>query len=309
MEQFSHDKVNRYLGKAEMRPRHLWEKVKPLLEQDEQGYILFDDSTIDKNYSTRIDLVRRQWSGNAKKVIRGIGFVSCVYVQPASGKFLVIDYRIFDPDRDGKSKIDHVVDMFNSAIKRGLLFGTVLMDSWYASKNLFLLFEQHHKRYYCPLKVNRQVDDSGGKTPYQRVDQLEWSEEDLLAGKQVKMRGMPKNHKVQLFRVEVSTHRTEYVVTNDTTQDSAQGARKECAVRWKIEESYRDLKQFVGIEKCQCRKGRIQRNHIHCAVLVWTRFKQRSYQCGKSVKQLKEGLLEDYLIQQLKNPSISMRGA
>jgi hypothetical protein len=98
-------------------------------------------------------------------------------------------------------------------------------------------------------------------------------------------------------------------VTNDVAQDSSQGAREVCAVRWKIEEMHRELKQLTGIEACQCRKARIQRNHIHCALLVWTRLKQLSYQLQISTYQIKRGLLSDYLIQQLKNPSVSMARA
>jgi len=38
--------------------------------------------------------------------------------------------------------------------------------------------DNHDKMYYCPLKVNRLVDDSQGVHPYIRVDQLQWSEEE-----------------------------------------------------------------------------------------------------------------------------------
>ena len=158
-------------------------------------------------------------------------------------------------------------------------------------------------------QLDRLVDDSGGEQLYGRVDKLVWNEAELLGGKRVKLRGFPKNHKVQLFRVEVSSQRTKCVVTNDMAQGSAQGTREVCAVRWKIEESYRDLKQFAGIQQCQCRKARSQRNHIHCALLVWTRLKQPSRQCGKSVPKIKRGLLEQYLVQQLKNLSVSLRRA
>lgn len=309
LDQFSHDTLNRYLSKTEMRPRHLWEKVAPLLDQDAVGYLLFDDTILDKRFGTKIDLVKRQWSGNEKRVIPGIGLVTCVYVHPASGEFWIIDYRIYDVERDGKTKLDHVTDMFNSALERGLLFGTVLMDSWYATKSLMLLFEEHGKRYYCPVKADRQVDDSGAQQPYRRADSLVWSEEELQQGKRIKIKGFPKEHKVQLFRVAVSSHRTEYIVTNDRTQDSAQGARKVCAVRWKIEELHRDIKQFTGIERCQCRKGRIQRNHIHCALLVWSRLKQFAKDNQTSVQHIKRGMLADYLIQQLKNPTWRMARA
>jgi hypothetical protein len=91
------------------------------------------------------------------------------------------------------------------------------------------------KKYYCPLKSNRQVDDSGGEHPYRRVDALEWSERELERGKLRKVKGFPQEHKVKLFRVVVHSRRTEWIVTNDPVRDSMQDARKARALRWKIE--------------------------------------------------------------------------
>ncbi len=65
-------------------------------------------------------------------------------------------------------------------------------------------------------------------------------------------------------------------------------------------------KAGLGLERCQCRKARIQRNHIACAFLVWVRLKEVATQTGQTIYQLKHGLLDDYLRQQLKNPSIKM---
>jgi hypothetical protein len=73
----------------------------------ENGYIVFDDTVVDKRHSFQIEPVRRQWSGNAKDVIKGIGVVTCVYVNPEKDRFWIIDYRIYDPERDGKTKINH----------------------------------------------------------------------------------------------------------------------------------------------------------------------------------------------------------
>ncbi len=44
------------------------------------------------------------------------------------------------------------------------------MDSWYATKEIMLTIEKYGKIYYCPLKDNRQVDDSSGSRPYRRAD-------------------------------------------------------------------------------------------------------------------------------------------
>jgi len=62
----------------------------------------------------------------------------------------------------------------------------------------------------------------------------------------------------------------------------------------------------AGIERCQCRAGHIQRNHIACALLVWSRLKHLAYQSGRTIYRIKQGLLDDYLIQQLKDPTVQM---
>lgn len=62
----------------------------------------------------------------------------------------------------------------------------------------------------------------------------------------------------------------------------------------------------MGVEACQCRKARIQRNHIACPLLVWSRLKAIAYQTGKTVYQIKHGMLANYLIEQLKTPSVQM---
>jgi macrodomain Ter protein organizer (MatP/YcbG family) len=64
---------------------------------------------------------------------------------------------------------------------------------------------------------------------------------------------------------------------------------------------------LTGIERNQCRKRRIQRNHIACAILVWVRLAELARKTKQTMYRLKQGLLDDYLIDQLKNPTILMR--
>ena len=93
----------------------------------------------------------------------------------------------------GFSLLDHVAAMLDSvAYSKQLPFRTVLMDSWYTTQKLMAQIDQLEKVYYCPLKTNRRVDDSGGTAPYVRVDELIWSGEDLQQGKCIKIRGFPR---------------------------------------------------------------------------------------------------------------------
>ncbi len=307
-EKFSHDAVNRYISGDEIRPRLVWENVQSQVVQTPYGFLVFDDTVIDKNYSQEIELVRRQYSGNVHGVLKGIGVVTCVYVNPQVDQFWIIDYRIYDPAGDGKTKLDHVQEMMlNCVYQKNLAFWAVLMDSWYATKGIMLQIEKFDKIYYCPLKDNRQVDDSGGSQPYRRVDSLEWTQAEQQQGKVIKIKGFPGSHKVKVFRVVLSTQRTDYVVTNDMAQDNVKVVQDVCGFRWKVEQFHRETKQLTGAEGCQCRKARIVRNHIGCAILVWVRLKQVAYETQQTIYQVKHGLLDDYLRQQLKSPAVQMR--
>jgi len=307
-EKFSHDMATRYLAGDEIRPRLVWENVKSEVRPTAAGFLVFDDTVIDKNFSHRIELVRRQYSGNAHGIIKGIGVVTCVYVNPQTNQFWIIDYRIYDPQGDGKSKLEHMQDMLlNCVYQKSLAFWAVLMDTWYATTKVMLQIEKLGKIYYCPLKDNRQVDDSGGLQPYQRVDSLTWTEAELQHGKIIKIKGFPATHKVKVFRVVLSTKRTDYIVTNEMTQDHVEVVQDVCGFRWKVEQFHRETKQLTGIEGNQCRKARSVRNHIGCAILVWVRLKQVATETQRTIYRVKHDLLTDYLKLQLKSPTIQMR--
>lgn len=148
-DKFSHDMANRYLAGDEIRPRYVWENVKGQVVQTLYGFLVFDDTIIDKNFSRKIELVMSQYSGNAHGVIKGIGVVTCVYVNPKIDQFWIIDYRIYDPNGDGKTKLEHVQDMLQNCVyQKQLEFWAVLMDTWYATKEVMLRIEKFGKIYY-----------------------------------------------------------------------------------------------------------------------------------------------------------------
>ena len=303
--EISHDQINRYLKMEDLSSQDLWRNVKKEIVESLEGYLIFDDTVINKKYAQKIELVRRQYSGNEHKVIRGIGIVNCIYFNPHTEQFWIIDYRIYDPDSDKKSKIDHVEDMiFNLVNKKKLPFKTVLMDSWYATQRLMALIDNMGKNYYCPLKTNRLVDDTGGAEKYKNIYELNWSESEKISGKTIKIKGFPKDKKVKLFWVTISANRTEYIVTNDFNQSSTDDVEFESQTRWKIEEFHREIKQLTGLEFCQCRRAKIQRNHIACAMLVWNHLKKMANILGKTIYQLKHQLLSNYLVSELKYPAI-----
>lgn len=303
---FAHDQVTRFLANSKLAPRIIRDKALSEIPLSPHGFVLFDDTVIDKDFSRKIEMARSQYSGNAHDVIRGIGVVTCVYYNPDINQFYALDYRIFDPDRDGQSKLDHVWDMLDGLKSRNVAYGFVLMDSWYAVTELMVHIADLGKLYYCPVKSNRLVDDtgnpSGGKQAYKAVNKLEWDQTTLEQGKLVKVKGFPGSMKVKLFCVQVSTNRIDYVVTNDLTQGSADGVRKASAIRWKIEEFHRELKQTTGLEQCQARKQRSQRNHINLCIQAWMVMKTTARHAGITIYEQKNRPLRDYVTARWREP-------
>ena len=303
-ENVSHDRIRRYLKNDKVTPRVIWEHNKAEVVQSNNGYILFDDTVLDKRHSNAIEEVRMQYSGNAGRVIKGIGVVTCVYVNPEINKFWIIDYRIFSPGKDGYSKLQHVSEMLRNAYhSKKLKFRYVLMDTWYATKNLMVQIDEIGKIFYCPLKKNRFIANSG-ESEFYKVSEKKYESDELQKGKLIAINKFPDKLEVKLFSVAVSTNRTDYVVTNDLTQNSIDDVQNVYVVRWKIEEFHRELKQLTGVEKCQCRIARMQRNHIACAIMVWTCLKRVANTLGKTIYSVKKGLLRSYLVNELESPAV-----
>jgi hypothetical protein len=105
----SHDAVSDYLRNDNLTPRALWERIQPLLKDSEEAYLLVDDSVQNKQYSQRIERVKQQYSGAEHGLVRGIGVVNLVH---SDGEvFYPIDYRIYAPEQEGKSKNEHFREM------------------------------------------------------------------------------------------------------------------------------------------------------------------------------------------------------
>ena len=119
----------------------------------------------------------------------------------------------------------------------------------------------------------------------------------------VKLKEVP--FKVRLFKVVATIGDIDWVITNcpdeTLTKQAAQDVSDVC---WQVEELHRGLKQLTGTEKCQCRKGRSQRNHLACCYHAWLSLKVKANALGKTLYQTKHDLLSDYLWAELCQPHI-----
>lgn len=302
-EKISHDQVNRTFREEKVRPRHLWQMVRGDVIEDEEGYLLFDDTVLNKEYSEKIEVAKRQYSGAVHGIVMGIGVVNCVYYNPKLKKFWIIDYRIYNKVADGKDKLSHVEDMFTHTLERKKLkFRSVLFDSWYATNHLMNVIHKAGKYFYCPIKKNRLMTQGMHWTT---ADMLTWDEESTQKGQGIRLKKQSKHLTVRIHRLAKPTRSAgesfQHIVTNDVLA-STEAVAQHVGFRWKVEEFHREIKQNAGIERCECRRARPQRNHIACSMMAWTLLKRAADALSTTIYQLKEKLLDGYISNAINSP-------
>jgi hypothetical protein len=304
VEGVSHDTVSDYLQKERLSARQLWEHTARLITDRPEAVLIFDDSVQDKRYSRHIELVKLQHSGAVGGLVDGIGVVSLVHRAGLdSREFYPVDYRVYAPQTDGKTKNDHFQDMLLAALAdKGLQAKTVLFDLWYAAARNLKLVHRLGLVFFTTLKDNRLVS-LGPQADYVHLQEIDWTAERLAQGVEVRLRQVP--FKVRLFKLVATNGDIDWVITNHPDPKLAAPAVQEAKDgRWPIEELNRDLKQLTGSAKCQCRKARSQRTHLACCYQAWLALKVKAKALGKTLYALKTDLLRDWLKLELRHPRI-----
>ena len=190
----------------------------------------------------------------------------------------------------------------NALLDKRIHVKRILFDTWYASADNFKLAHRLGLTFFMTLKSSRMVSMSK-EAGYIHLDQIEWTPERLENGLMVKLKEVP--FKVRLFKVVATNGDIDWVITNCPDETlTTQAAQNVSDVRWQVEELHRGLKQLTGTEKCQCRKGRSQRNYIACCYHAWLSLKVKASKLGKTLYQTKHDLLSDYLRAELRQPRI-----
>ena len=90
-----------------------------------------DDTTLDKPYAKKMELLTRHWSGKHRRVVSGINLLTLLWTD--GDTLIPCDFRVYDKPLSGKNKNDHFREMVEAAHGLGFRPGQVLFDSWYSS--------------------------------------------------------------------------------------------------------------------------------------------------------------------------------
>lgn len=299
----SHDQVNRFLRDNQFSSNQLRQLVMPLLPDSPEAFLVVDDSVQDKRYSKFIEVAKRQYSGNVHGMVTGIGLVNLVHSSGEAGDFMPLDFRLYAPDQDTKTKNDHFLDLFQQVVAEDkVLARTILFDSWYAGSTNLKQIHRAGWTFFTTLKSNRLVSLSK-ETGYQKLDLLDPPAQGWSKGVEVRLQEVPFG--VKLFKLVATNGDIEWVITNHLAAHLTREMVIDAVqVRWQVEEFHRSFKQVTGSEKCQCRKAISQRNHLTCCYLAWVSLRQYARTIGQTIYQAHQLPWVAFLRQKLMQPSI-----
>jgi len=282
--ELSHDSISRWLSDAHCQPKNIWNEAKNHVLVT-TGVLIADDTILDKQRSEKIELVRPQYSGNVHDVIKGIGMLNFLWVDDEN-QTCPMDVRIYEPKEDGKTKNDHFRDMLKLAKERGVKPEAVIADSWYSSLDNLKCIRDFKWTFVMGLRKNRVVNKN------QKLCDLDIPDEGL----RIHLRGYGW---ITVFRFVSKNGRTDYIGTNiqNPTRDQIIALVRK---RWEIEVFHRELKQTCGLEHCQARTSRAQRNHIVLSVLTWVKQATLRKQLSISFYQQQWNTIKDAISQQMK---------
>jgi hypothetical protein len=286
----AHDALNRLLQRLNPDPTPLWNEAQQHVIRH-AGLLIIDDTTLDKPYAQQIELVHRHWSGKHHRVVQGINLVTLLWSDGTDA--IPCDYRLYDKPVDGVTKNDHLRAMLATAKHRGFQPRFVAFDSWYSSLENLKTIRGYGWHWLTRLKGNRQVNPDG--TGNQALTACAISPDGTVV--HLKGYGM-----IQIFRLDTPDGDTEYWATDVLTLTPLEREAVAAQV-WTIEVYHRGLKQFCGVERCQARSARAQRNHIGWAIRAFLRLEHHRIRTGVSWFEAKMGIIRVALQRYLSSPS------
>jgi putative transposase len=293
----SHDAFTRLLRRQPPDPEALWKESCKFVDK-KGGVVILDDTTLDKPYAKKMDLVTYHWSGKHHDVVKGINLITLLWSDDdnnddGGGKALIpVDFRLYDKQAGGFTKNDHFRDMLGKASERGLEPDYVIFDSWYSSIDNLKAVIRYGWHFFTRLKENRLVNPDGrGNVPVGEVD-------IPASGRIVHLRefGM-----VKVFRTVSRDGDVEYWATDylDMQEEKAEALTN---AGWGIEVYHRGIKQCCGVEKAQVRKAGAIINHIQMSLRAFLRLEVHRLNAGISWYEAKARIIRDAIRAYLAHP-------
>ena len=193
------------------------------------GYLIVDDTVIEKPYAQLLGEAAWVWSSKQHKVMFGVSVVLLIWTEGQTR--IPLAFRLWQ--QGGPSKFDLALELLRYARTRLRCQPQfVLFDSWYSSKKLLKRIRDYGWYFVCQPKKNRRFE---GVPLSQYLLQPYWPAMGWLPGD---------------IKELVVRYRRKYYATNRLSL-SAKEVRTVYRKRQEVEEVIRVLKSQLSLDACQ----------------------------------------------------------
>jgi len=300
----AHDSFNRLLERSFQDKDSLWREARQFVRLD-GGVLVVDDSTLDKPYAKKTELVTRHWSGKHHQVVLGINLITTLWTDGES--LIPCDFRVYDKPMGekgpfgGRDKNEHFRDMLTTAKGRGFNPRFVSFDSWYTALENLKLIRSLGWHWFARMKGNRLVNPDGRKGGNVPLESIEIPSN----GRVVHLKGYGF---VKVFKSVSKNGDVEHHAT-----DSLEMGQKECEelsdAGWGIEEYHRGIKQCCGVERSQVRLAVKQLAHITLSLRAFLRLELERLRHGVSWYESKLSVIRGAISTYLASPVLRLASA
>lgn len=262
----SHDQLTRNLVRE-----YPWRQIFKLLlsrKQAEKGYLIIDETEIDKSYAKSIQGLGWLRSHKQGKYVFGLQLVVLVWTD--GEKTIPLSWKVYEKGSD-KTKIDLALELLHYGLFiLGVKPRAVLFDAFYASESILKYLTKRKLIFCSQLPKNRLFNHQQLRLVHK--GRPYWVETGKIKGSIV---------------VQVVKNRRKYFVTNDLdlTREEQLALYK---IRWKIEEVFRFAKSELGMEQCQARSLRAQSNHVGSCFLLYAILQDMAEKTQMTVYAIKQ---------------------
>ena len=231
------------------------------------GYLIIDDTPVEKPYSSTLEGLQYVYSSSLEKTVYGYCTVTMIWTDGTVK--IPIGIRLW---RKSKTKIELALELLSYARNHLKLKPEfVLFDSWYACKKILKRIRDYGWYFVTRLKKNRKFNGSQLQTIGWRCY---WKEIGYLSGG---------------IKVFVVKNDGKYFATNRLSITRSV-LRKAYNIRPLIEEFHRILKQECCFTSCQIDSLDAQEHHQWCAVFAFTVLEVERQPLGLTVYKLRSKL-------------------
>jgi len=257
--------------------------------EENPGFLISDTTQILKLYGNKIKTLCYDRNGSIKLVAKGM---SCVAFAWANGKVIIpLDFDFWIRKKDIKDNREYrkkteITEELLLEWKEQIPFKYVILDGDYGNEPFLRFLHEIGLLYFIRMPKSRIVITDGKELSLAEHPFFKLNRNERYKTARCTYKGIPAYVTSQKRKGPKGTKQVVFVISN------VEGLAPKQYIdiydlRWPVEMMFRTLKQYFGLQECQCQSEGAQEAHVFANFLAFTIIEIQKYiKKKKSLEQV-----------------------